>query len=180
MPVPELPHTGFSRWVERWVARIGTWVSYLWLLLLGVIVTNVTMRYALDQGRIEFEELQWHLYSAGFLLGLSYAQQADAHVRVDLIYERLSLRHQAWIELYGILLLLLPFLLLILTYSVPFVFASYAIDERSQAPGGLGMRWIVKSLLPMGFGLLLLTTLARLSRLWRCLFPPLRESGDAR
>ena len=136
----------------------------LWLVLLGVIVTNVLMRYAFNQGRIEFEELQWHLYSAGFLLGLSYAQQADAHVRVDLIHERLSLRHQAWIELYGIVLLLLPFLILILVYSVPFVMASYAISERSQAPGGLGLRWLAKSLLPLGFSLLLLTTLAGISR----------------
>ncbi|MEM1434789.1 MAG: TRAP transporter small permease subunit [Pseudomonadota bacterium] len=179
MSILQLPHTAFSRWVDRSVTLIGRWTSYLWIILLGVIVTNVLMRYVLDQGRIEFEELQWHLYSAGFLLGLSYAQQANAHVRVDLLYERLSLRHQAWIELYGIVLLLLPFILLILIYSVPFVMASYAISERSQAPGGLGLRWLAKSLLPLGFSLLLLTTLARLSRIWVYLFPKYGGYTDA-
>lgn len=179
MSVSQLPHTSFSRWVDRTVTHIGRWTSYLWLVLLIVIVTNVLMRYAFDQGRIEFEELQWHLYSAGFLLGLSYAQQANAHVRVDLLYERLTLRHQAWIELYGILLLLLPFIILIIVYSVPFVTASYAIDERSQAPGGLGYHWLAKSLLPLGFSLLLLTTLARLSRIWVCLFPKTETTNNA-
>ena len=165
-----LPHTALSSAIDRWIERIGAWVSYLWLALLAVIVLNVLLRYAFDQGRIEFEEIQWHLYSAGFLLGLSYAQQADAHVRVDLVHERLSLRHQAWIELYGILLLLLPFIALVLIYALPFVYDSYAINERSQAPGGLSHRWIIKAFLPLGFGLLLLSTLSRLLRVWACLF----------
>ena len=168
--IDSLPHTPLSRTLDRWIDRIGTWVSYLWLLLLAVIVANVLLRYAFDQGRIEFEEIQWHLYSAGFLLGLSYAQQADAHVRVDLIHERLSLRHQAWIELYGILLLLVPFIILIVVYAIPFVYDSYAIQERSQAPGGLSHRWLIKAFLPLGFALLFISTLSRFSRVWAYLF----------
>ncbi|MEM9743898.1 MAG: TRAP transporter small permease subunit [Pseudomonadota bacterium] len=176
----DYPTTAFSRWADGCIQRVGELTSYVWVVLLLVIATNVLMRYAFDQGRIEFEEIQWHLYSFGFLLGLSYAQQADAHVRVDLIHERLSLRHRAWIELYGIVLLLLPFIALILIYSVPFVADSWASGERSQAPGGLSQRWLVKALLPIGFALLLLSTLARLSRVWACLFPApeSRESPD--
>jgi TRAP-type mannitol/chloroaromatic compound transport system permease small subunit len=120
-------------------------------VLLLVIVTNVVMRYAFGEGRVEFEEIQWHLYAAGFLLGLSYAAQADAHIRVDVVRDRLPLRWQAWIELYGTLLLLLPFIALILIYGVPFALTSYQLGEHSQAPGGLPWRWIIKSMLPLGF-----------------------------
>ena len=139
-------------------------------MLLGIIVLNVLLRYAFGEGRIEFEEIQWHLYSIGFLLGMSYAVQADTHIRVDVIHERLSPRAQAWIELYGIVLLLLPFIALVLIFSVPFVLQSYAVGEVSQAPGGLPLRWAIKAVMPLGFALLLLAALSRLTRVWRFLF----------
>lgn len=164
------PHTAFSRWVDRCVNKIGEWVSWLWLVLLVVIVLNVVMRYLLGEGRIEFEEIQWHLYAIGFLLGLSYAHSNDAHIRVDVVRARLSPRHQAWIELYGILLLFLPFTLLVLYFSVPFIQYSYSTGEVSGAPGGLPYRWVIKSFLWIGFALLLLSGIARLSRVWRYLF----------
>ena len=104
-----LPNTVWSQRLDRLADHIGRGVSYVWLLLLGVIVINVLMRYVLNEGRIELEELQWHLYAVGFLLGLGYAYQADAHIRVDVLHEHFSHRVKAWIELYGILLLLLPF-----------------------------------------------------------------------
>jgi TRAP-type mannitol/chloroaromatic compound transport system permease small subunit len=165
-----LPHTAFSRRVDAWLVRIGRWVSWLWLVLLAIIVTNVVLRYAFGEGRIEFEEIQWHLYSAGFLLGFAYAYQADAHIRVDVLHERWPPRVRAWIELYGILLLLLPFIALILGYGTAFAVSSFRLGEVSQAPGGLPLRWLIKGVLPMGFALLLLAALSRLSRVWALLF----------
>lgn len=166
----EWPHNRFSIWVDRQLNWIGESVSWLWLMLLGVIVLNVVMRYAFGEGRIEFEEIQWHLYAIGFLLGLSYANVSDSHVRVDVVRARLKPRHQAWIELYGILLLLLPFLALIIFYAIPFVQYSYLNAEVSEAPGGLPFRWLIKSFLIVGFSLLLLSSIARLSRVWGYLF----------
>ncbi|MAT84708.1 MAG: C4-dicarboxylate ABC transporter permease [Gammaproteobacteria bacterium] len=165
-----LPETAFSRRVDALLVAIGRAVSWVWLVLLGIIVLNVLLRYAFGEGRIEFEEIQWHLYSIGFLLGMSYAVQADTHIRVDVIHERLSPRAQAWIELYGIVLLLLPFIALVLIFSVPFVLQSYAVGEVSQAPGGLPLRWAIKAVMPLGFALLLLAALSRLTRVWRFLF----------
>lgn len=129
-----LPHTRFSRRVDPLIRRIGHCISWLWLALLVIIVANVLLRYVFGEGRIEFEEIQWHLYATGFLLGLGYAVERDAHIRVDVVHERLSERFKAWIELYGILLLLLPFIALILVYSVPFVWQSFSLSEVSQAP----------------------------------------------
>jgi TRAP-type mannitol/chloroaromatic compound transport system permease small subunit len=170
-----LPHTAFSRRIDPVLVRCGQWISWLWVVLLVIIVLNVSARYLLELGRVEFEEIQWHLYSAGFLLGLSYAYQADAHIRVDVLHERLSPRRKAWIELYGILLFLLPFIALILFYSVPFVISSFRFGEVSQAPGGLPYRWAIKAMLPIGFILLLVAVISRLTRVWALLFG--REEG---
>ncbi len=166
----DLPQTAFSIWVDKQLLRIGNWLSWLWLLLLLIIVSNVVMRYLFGEGRIEFEEVQWHLYAIGFLVGLSYATVTDSHVRVDVVRARLPFQLQAWIELYGILLLLLPFVVMVLIYSIPFVAYSFENNEVSEAPGGLPYRWAIKSFLTAGFSLLLLAVLARLSRVAKFLF----------
>ena len=112
----ELPETRLSCVIDPTLSRIGQWASWLWLLLMVIIVGNVVLRYAFGEGHIEIEEIQWHIYSFGFLLGLSYAYQADSHIRVDVLHERWSRRTQAWIELYGILLFMLPFIAVILIF----------------------------------------------------------------
>ena len=165
-----LPHTRISLSIDRILDAIGRWVSTIWVLLLSVIVFNVLMRYVFSEGRIELEELQWHLYSIGFLLGMSYAYKADSHIRVDVLHERLSYKSQAWIELYGIFLFLLPFIALILIYGTPFVVSSYELSEISPSPGGLPFRWFIKAFLPLGFFLLLLAVFSRLIRVWTFLF----------
>lgn len=170
MSIPDLPHTAVSRSIDPLLARIGRWVSWIWLVLLVVIVGNVLSRYVFGEGRIELEEIQWHLYSLGFLLGFSYAFAADAHIRVDVVSERLPMRWRAWLELYGMLLALLPFIVLMLWYSVPFVLASWEVSEVSQAPGGLPYRWAIKAVLPIGFFLLLLALVSRITRVWQFLF----------
>lgn len=166
----QLPQTALSRLIDPLLLRIGQATSWLWVALLVIIVMNVVLRYAFGEGRIEFEEIQWHLYSMGFLLGISYAFQADSHIRVDVLHERFEPRTKAWFELYGIVLLVLPFVLLILIYSIPFVQQSYELAEVSQAPGGLPYRWAIKALLPISFFLLLLAACSRLTQVWAFLF----------
>ena len=171
-----LPDTSISRRVDPLLVWIGHTISWLWLLLLVVIVLNVVLRYAFGEGRIELEEIQWHIYSTGFLLGLGYTFRVDGHVRVDVVHERLSPRVQVWLELYGILLCVLPFTALVLIYAVPFVATSFNLGEVSVSPGGLPYRWLIKSMLFIGFALLLLAAVSRLSRVWAYLFLTGRES----
>lgn len=165
-----LPDTRFSKAVDPLIARIGIAASWIWVLLLTMIVVNVILRYAFGEGRIEFEELQWHLYSLAFLFGIGYTLMTDTHIRVDVLHERMRPRLKAWIELYGLLLCVLPFIVLVLIYSVPFVVVSYQISEVSQAPGGLPYRWLMKAMLPAAFVVLLLAALSRLTRVWVFLF----------
>ena len=166
----DLPHTRLSLFVDNWMRKLAEVCSWIWLMLLAVIVGNVILRYAFGEGRVELEEIQWHFYSLGFLVGLSYAYTADRHIRVDVLRDRFSPRFAAWIELYGTIFLLLPFVALVVYYAVPFVAASIELGERSQAPGGLPYRFLIKAALPLGFLLLLASAIARLSRIWCFLF----------
>ncbi len=170
MAALELPQTRSSRLIDPLLVRIGEAASWLWLLLLLIIVGNVILRYVFGEGRIELEEIQWHIYSVGFLLGLAYAFQSDSHIRVDVVSERLQPRTRAWLELYCLLLGLLPFIALFLIHGLPFVQQSWALGEVSQAPGGLPFRWLIKAVLPLSFALLLLAVWSRVTRVWLYLF----------
>lgn len=156
--------------VETGLERLSALFSWVWLALMAVIVVAVVLRYAFGVGRIEFEELQWHLYALGFLVGIVACATRDRHVRVDVFRERMAPRSRDWIDLYGILLLQIPFLLLVFWSALPFVADSFAVGERSASAGGLPYRWVLKSILPISFALLILATLSQLLRVGRRLF----------
>ncbi|MCF4099296.1 TRAP transporter small permease subunit [Maritalea mediterranea] len=162
--IDDLPTTAFSRPVDRALRAIGRSVSWVWLLLLAVIVINVVARYVFGKGRIEFEEIQWHFYAIGFMIGLSYCLTSDDHIRVDVVAELLSNKTKAWVETLGLVFLLIPFLVFVLIYAVPFFTYSFSINETSGSPGGLPARWAIKSVLIIGFALLLLAAVSRLTR----------------
>lgn len=166
----QLPQTKLSSAISRIFILLAGILSWIWLLLVGIVVLNVTMRYLFGQGRIEFEEIQWHLYAIGFLIGLATCMDMDNHIRVDALHERMSLKSKAWIELYGLLLLFFPFVTMVLWFSVPFIQYSYSISEISDAPGGLPFRWAIKSVLAISMVLLLVAGISRLLRVSCCLF----------
>jgi TRAP-type mannitol/chloroaromatic compound transport system permease small subunit len=166
----ELPETALSRAVDPLIRSLGRLSSVIWPLLVVVITANVLMRYVLGRGMVEFEEIQWHFYAVGFLLAQAWAAQGDGHVRIDVFAEHYPHRTKCWIELLGILFFLLPFIAVVLWYSVPFIAYSYRINEISEAPGGLPYRFAIKAFLFAGFALLGAATLARLSRVLKALF----------
>jgi TRAP-type mannitol/chloroaromatic compound transport system permease small subunit len=166
----ELPRTRLSEAIDPWIRRTGEVLSWVWVVLVAVVTVNVVMRYILGRGLVQFEEAQWHLYAIGFMLGLAYCAESDDHVRIDVLAEKWGRATIAWIELYGIVLLLIPFLLIVLWYAVPFIAYSFRIHEVSEAPGGLPFRWAIKAVLFIAFVLLALTTLSRLSRVLSYLF----------
>lgn len=173
----ELPETFISKPIDQAIRTIGHLFAWTWVALMAVIIINVLMRYLFSEGRVEFEELQWHLYAIGWLIGLSYCFVADDHVRVDLIHDQMSLRTQAWIELLGILFLLTPFIAIVLWYAIPFITYSWELGEVSEAPGGLPYRWAIKAVLFIGFALLALAVVSRLSRVIALLFMPRQQAA---
>jgi TRAP-type mannitol/chloroaromatic compound transport system permease small subunit len=158
--------------VDPAIEWIGKSASILWPLLVAIITVNVVMRYAFGSGRIEFEEIQWHLFAMGFLLPLGWCVLLDAHVRIDVLAEHYGTRTKLWIELACILAWLLPFIALVIWYSVPFVAYSFRINEVSEAPGGLPWRWAIKAFLLIGFVVLGAAVLSRLTRVAAALRKP--------
>lgn len=179
-PAAELPMTRFSLAIGSFVRWLGETASWLWLVLVLVIVFQVALRYVFAQGSIMLEELQWHIYGVAFLLGLGFCLQADRHVRIDVLAEQWSLRTKAWVELVGLAVFLLPFVIAVIYESAKFATVSWQFGEVSPAPGGLPYRWIIKSFIPIGFSLLGLAALARLSRCTALLFGHPRPIARAR
>jgi len=176
-----LPPFAPADMIERTVRGIGKVFALAWLALVLVTVLAVAERYAPPitaamaaifgaTPGTALTELQWHLYAAGFLVGLSYAMTVGAHVRIDVFAERWSLRTKAWVELAGTALFLAPFAVFVLIHAVPFVERSYRLNEVSPSPGGLGARWIIKSFIVVGFVLVLAAALARTLRILNYLF----------
>jgi len=169
-PPGALPHTRVTLAISRAFRALAGSLSWIWLALVAVVVVNVVMRYLFGEGRIEFEEIQWHLYAIGFLVGMATCMDSDRHIRIGLIHDEMRPRPRAWIELYGLLLLFFPFVVMVLWFSLPFVAYSYRIAEVSDAPGGLPLRWAIKGLLPVSMLLLLVAGCSRLLRVTSFLF----------
>jgi TRAP-type mannitol/chloroaromatic compound transport system permease small subunit len=117
------------------------------------------MRYFFRSGSIAMQEMEWHLFSVIILLGISYTLKEDGHVRVDLIYDRLNDKKKAMINMVGVVLFILPIALLIGLGSIDYVIESFNSGEQSGDPGGLTNRWIVKSLIPLSFFLLIISSI---------------------
>ena len=144
---------GLNEWVGRGVA----WVT---LALVLVIFVDVVMRYLFNTSYVFTQELEWHLFGFIFLIGAGYTLLHDGHVRVDIIYQRLGFKGQAWINLMGVIVFLIPGCLMIIITSFKFVLTSFLILEGSPDPGGIPFRFIVKGFIPAGFSLLLLQGLS--------------------
>lgn len=120
------------------------------------------MRYLFRSGSIGIQELEWHLFSIIFLIGAAYTLKNDEHVRLDILYRSklLTDKHRAWIDVFGTLFILIPFCLLIIISAWPFVSQAYIHNEASPDPGGLPARWLIKSMIPVGFCLVLIQGIA--------------------
>lgn len=158
-PVYRIPIVDALNGFVRSIGHVMAWAN---VILIGIIMAQVIMRYGFNQGMVALEELTWHFYAVAMMFGLSYAVTNDTHIRVDLIHMRLAPNTRYIIEIFGILFLLLPFLYVILDHSISWVWQSYDIGESSQNPTGLSNRWIIKSVLPLSFLLLMIAAIARL------------------
>ncbi len=156
----------FMKNIIHFIHVMSEWSGYLiaWLVLIMalIIVYDVSMRGLFSIGSVALQELQWHLFALIFLLGAGYTLKQDDHVRVDIIYQShwMTPRRQAWVNLLGGIFFLIPFCLLIISSSLPFVYDSYLHQEGSPDPGGLPYRFLIKAAMPIGFSLLLLQGIA--------------------
>lgn len=150
----------YIQFVDSMNERIGKFIAWLTLLLVLVVCFDVVTRYVIKFSSVGVQELEWHLFAIIFLMGGAYTLKHEKHVRVDIIYSRLSKKKQAVINLIGVGLFLIPFCLLIINSSIDFVWNSFIIGESSPDPGGLPARFILKAVLPISFVFILMQGLS--------------------
>ncbi len=149
-----------ARAIDALTERIGRLV--IWLVLVATLISagNAIAR-RLGTSSNAWLEIQWYLFGALFLLAAGYTLKHNGHVRIDIFYNRLGVRGQAWIDLLGGLFFLLPMAVLMAWMAWPMFHEAWTTHELSPDAGGL-LRWPVKLLLPLGFALLALQGVAEI------------------
>lgn len=134
--------------LRKIIDAVGNLCSLFLILMIMNVFYDVVMRYFFNDVSIGMQELEWHLFAAMFMFGIGYTLKEDAHVRVDVIYDQLSKRKQAVINIVGSLLFALPFSLLMVYFSWDYTYEAFLMGEGSPDPGGLPSRWIVRAVIP--------------------------------
>ncbi|EWY38587.1 hypothetical protein N825_12310 [Skermanella stibiiresistens SB22] len=154
---------GVIRGCEALIDGVGRAVSWVSLGLVLVMAGNVLLRYGFSTGSVAMQELEWHLMSPIALLGMSYAIQHEGHVRVDVLYGRMSPGAKRVIDVISFLLVAIVAALLV-KISIPYVMLAHRLNEGSPNPGGLPWRFLLKSFIPLGFALLFIQSVAAMAR----------------
>ena len=148
--------------LDTMTEQSGKVAAWSVLGLIALVLYDTLARYLFSSGSIALQELEWHLHDLLFLLGISYALKHNAHVRVDLFYEKYSEKAKAWVNIAGILLLIIPFSVFIFYTGMEFAQDAYGCGEMSPNPGGLEYRFIIKSVISVAFVLVILQAVSEL------------------
>jgi TRAP-type mannitol/chloroaromatic compound transport system permease small subunit len=148
-----------ERGFDRFADIIGNLTAIAMVLMILNVFYDVIMRYFFRSGSIAMQEMEWHLFSVIILLGIAYTLKEDGHVRVDIIYDKLSARKKALINMLGTVFFILPIAILVGLSSINNAVEAFQSMEISGDPGGLHYRWIVKALIPLSFLLLTISSI---------------------
>ena len=150
--------------VEK-ITKIFMVLAVISLIVLTLIVSyDVIVRKLFHGGSIALQELEWHLFDLTFLFAIAYTLSHDKHVRVDIFYDKFSIKTKAIIQIITILFFVIPLSTLIVAEAIPFIQMSYSMHEQSGDPGGLCCRWIIKSAMMIGFFIVLLQSVSELKK----------------
>jgi TRAP-type mannitol/chloroaromatic compound transport system permease small subunit len=151
--------------IDVFVDAVGRLTSWLALGLALVMGANVLLRYGFSIGFIWAQELEWHIFVPICLFGMSYALLHGEHVRVDVLYQSFSPRTKHAINVVAAFISI-AFCVVVIWLSIPYVYQSWSIGEGTANPGGIEYRYIVKSLIPLGFAILFLQSISQAIKSW--------------
>jgi TRAP-type mannitol/chloroaromatic compound transport system permease small subunit len=151
--------------IDVFVDAVGRLTSWLALGLALVMGANVLLRYGFSIGFIWAQELEWHIFVPICLFGMSYALLHGEHVRVDVLYQSFSPRTKHAINVVAAFISI-AFCVVVIWLSIPYVYQSWSIGEGTANPGGIEYRYIVKSLIPLGFAILFLQSVSQAIKSW--------------
>lgn len=155
------PFLAFSRAMDKVSGAFGRVADVMVFAACAISAGNALMRYSVNYSSNAWLEVQWYLFAGIVMLGASYTLVRNEHVRVDLVYGSLGQRGKLWVDVFGLILFLLPAMALLTWMTWPFFLDSFIRSEHSSNAGGL-LRWPVKLMLPLGFLLLTLQGVAEL------------------
>jgi TRAP-type mannitol/chloroaromatic compound transport system permease small subunit len=145
--------------IDRFTDLVGRATAWLALGIALVMGSNVLLRYGFSIGSIWMQELEWHIMVPICLFGMSYALLTGEHVRVDVVFQYFSPKNKLLVDVITALLGM-TFCVLVIWLSTPYVWQSWIIGEGTANPGGIEYRYIIKSLIPIGFAIYFLQSLS--------------------
>ena len=147
------PALALSRLIDRITEAIGK--SVMWMILIAILVSaiNAIVRKMFNMSSNAWLELQWYLFGAAFLLASAYTLKQNEHIRIDIFYGTRTRRTQHWIDLFGHVFFLLPFVVLMTWMLLPYAWDAIKSGQISTNAGGL-IIWPARALLAGGFALL--------------------------
>lgn len=133
--------------IDRINLAIGSVVAWIALAMVLVQFLVVLLRYVFGLGFVQLQESIIYMHGLLFMLGSGYALMRDGHVRVDVFYRGASERAKAWVNLWGVLLLLWPLCTMIFFVAWPYVGASWAVREGSREASGIPGIYLLKTVI---------------------------------
>lgn len=151
--------------IDALLESLGKTSSWLLLILLGSVLLQIVLNF-FGSSITWMEELQWHLYGISAMLALSYTMTGNGHVRVDVLHRRFPVRIKQILETLWILVALIPLYVVTFVFGLEFAYEAFLRNETSPEPGGLPLRWIVKSFISLASLLLMATAVLRAILIW--------------
>lgn len=155
------PLLRMARAIDRLNAGIGEAMSWAILAVVMLSAGNAIVRKAFSAGSNAALELQLYLFAAIFLLNGGNTLLRNEHIRIDVLFVKLSERARNWIDILGILFFLLPVAVMTAWMTLPVLVRTFVGSEHSANKGGL-LLWPAWAMVVAGFVLLILQALAEL------------------
>ncbi|MCP3666636.1 MAG: TRAP transporter small permease subunit [Gammaproteobacteria bacterium] len=148
----------YVRYVDMINRTVGRFVMYLIFVMMGILLFAAISRSVFDTPYLWVIEMAQFTMAAYYLLGGGYSMQLDFHVRMDLVYERWSVKKRAFAD--SITAFCLIFYLIILFYG-GLSSTEYAIqyNQKNYSSWGPPMAPI-KIIMTTGIFLMLLQAIA--------------------
>ena len=140
-----------ARKIDAAQDALGRGLAWGMLLMVLVVFGDVLMRYVFKRTYVWTQELEWYLFAITYLMAGGYVMLWDEHVRVDIMYSRLSPRKRAWVDLILLFVFFFPSVLMVIYTTWPFFRNSLSVWEGSPDPGGIPARWALKSVIIIAF-----------------------------
>jgi TRAP-type mannitol/chloroaromatic compound transport system permease small subunit len=151
----------FALGVDKVSEQFGHIAAFTVLAAAVISAGNAFIRYGLDISSNGWLEIQWYLFAVTVMLGAPLVLKLNEHVRVDLIYGKLSDKAPVYVDLMGLVVFLLPVMFTLTWLSFPLFVKMFVTGEMSSNAGGL-IRWPAMLLLPLGFGWMFLQGLSEI------------------